>query len=1363
MSQPIDELTLDEKKALLRKRLESKNQLNEHYLPATPAQQALWTFTQLNPDSLAYHLKFTAHVNPAFPPELLEKALAILLSRHCALNSRFLYQNKQLFNVFDPQLHLCFTHSQIMPDEVEERILNDYKKPFLLEQGGLIRAYLYSLETNKQIILLVVHHIILDGVSMLRLIGELGEVINALQHQQANLLEPLSIDYRHYLRYQARFMESTEYLESERYWMNHLHQTSQTLNLPYSHKRERTPEYQGETYALYLNQDKGLALKKMAAQSQVTLYALLMGIYQLLLAAICNDKTILSATPVMGRDREEFLSLLGYFANMVVMKSTIDPSQSVLEFFSSIGNTLFEALQHQNYPFSTLINKLVVDRDLTSLPLVQAAFAFHQPLLSGSRLNIQLHSTDNEQFHWGTSVVTPCRIGPTAFYQFDLYLVAMEERKNEITLSFGYLTDVFDQETIKNIANHYVNLIDSILDDSTCRIEQLPAYAPFEDFKQYILSSYNNTYYPYRKTETSLEPLLKQTGETSQQITKTDRQAGEQDLFDDVSIVQMLLDVFLSRPESIAVIDSNGSYTFHELLLLSFGLAQQLCTLKREPGQAIGILVEKGVYQIISVLATLFSGHYFVPINIDTPSKRLDAILQTAAIDVLLSTAAIASHLSLEDVLILDVSQSLPVFNFHPISSPLASIIYVIFTSGTTGVPKGVVISQQSLLNTVLAINEKFKIGENDRVFALSDLSFDLAMYDVFGTLLAGACLVFPDQEAIREPQQWINAINQHQVTLWNSVPMLFSMLLTQATEPLPLKKVFLSGDWVSVDLVKRGHALCPQAQLVSLGGPTETTIWSIYYLIERDVDYDYIPYGFPLPNHRYYVLDGQGALCRENQSGELYAAGMGLALAYLNNEELTKQAFISHPIYGRLYRCGDLGLMTKQFGIRIRGRNDSQIKIGGYRIELDEVRHALEKSFSGRGVACDVLSLNETKKLIAYIEFPLSDSLEFYSIDEVQNHPVFGQEYRLLEHYLPPYMLPSHFIILNKLPLSSNGKLDKTSLPGFQLEQILPDQDLLTCSFEKRIAEIWKNTLHLKDHPLQRNSHFFALGGQSLNALEMILQVRAELSIEIDLKTIFHYPTLKIFCEQLRLRQFNQLYEAERLVVLRQAKKAAAIIVLVHPGTGTIDCYLGFLAQFAEEFTIVALQFKQSSASNLNELAREYVQELLAAFPDNQVHLLGYSLGAHIAFEMAKIMQENKRPCQDLALVDALPIREGESIYSDYDEQALKSVIIQDFGISEEQLPLYVQYINERKNLLESLCQNYLTEGRLICPVAVFKARNSFLQHSGIERSTYLHWSENSSAPLMQYDCDGTHMTILSESNISSFLLNYNQFLLGR
>lgn len=1315
-----DALSIESKRELLRDRLLTRVVKDEFDLPASSGQKALWAFAISHPESSAYHLKFTATIQPKIQLAVLENAIKKIIRRHSVLRSNYIFKGDKLVYKENHDFQFTLTNREIADNDLDSCILTDFVKPFNLQNDTLIRGYLYSTPSNQQVLLIVVHHIVADGLSLLIMLKEIGLILGLNRHNKVTELPQLKYDYKHYLRYHNNEIYKNKYQTCKSYWLNLLGDTNGRLSLPYDRTRIHSPSHEGGVTTTILDAKDVAELKSFAIRHHLTLHGLLLAVFQILLSSISGDKTVLCATPTHGRSKQEFLSLVGYFANMVVIRSDILSNDSLLSVLLKVKESLHAAIKHQSYPFSHLIADLDVQRDQSSLPLVQAAFAFHQPLASSEGMYIAESQSENGSMKWAESSVLPFRIGPVSC-QFDLYLVVIESIDQTLNLSFEFMRDVFDLETIKEIKSHFVSILKAVVRNVDSSISSLEYYEPHRRFLNYIDNSYNQV----------IMPLV------------------------EYSLIDEILKSLHVNANHIAVTDGDREYTYQEIYELALGLAGEIRRVKSEQKIAIGIYLEKSVRQVVSVLAVLLSGNYFVPINIDTPNHRLQNIITTSDMELVITSELLAVNNSFDNVLTINAEYiDRNDANISCVSMP-DDLVYVIYTSGTTGNPKGVAISQKSLLNTVLSINKLLSVNKSDSVLAVSDLSFDLAMYDIFGMLLAGGRIVFCKKNDYKN-------LDKYHVTTWNSVPMLFSMLLSQSKTTLGLKRVMLSGDWISTDLVRQGHQQCPEAKIFSLGGPTETTIWSIHYPLQRHVEYDYIPYGFPLPNQRYYVLNEDLEICRENQVGDIYAAGVGLARCYLNNDELTSKYFILHPELGRLYKTGDLGCMTKEYGIRIRGRSDRQVKIGGYRIELEDVRLALEKSFMDREVTCDTIGSVESRQIVAFIVSDSSIRGKFQVIENVTQDPDLAEGYQKLKKLLPEYMLPKVYVYIDHLPVNANGKIAYNALPNLSNITQLQSSRRLRTEFEKCVASIWSRVLICKIDELFSNSHFFHLGGDSLKGVAIISLVEKELGIVSDIQTLFDTATLSAYSEKLKLIQIDTLYRSSQFITLSECKEVGPIIVAVHPSTGTIDCYLNFSKTMSEDYQVVAIQHKPSQASSIPDLAKEYVEYILMKFPNRAINLVGYSLGGHIAFEMAKVFEKNSIVLESLAIFDVPPITNSGDIFlkSNISDNFFVQILIEDYAISRDNVDTYISYINKRQAELLPICQNYTTNGLVACRIGYFNATEASPHVISRDENCLGCWDVYSTHSVSNYSVPGNHMSIFSENNVQSLSEIYRIFL---
>ncbi|MFE9122864.1 amino acid adenylation domain-containing protein [Streptomyces sp. NPDC007172] len=554
----------------------------------------------------------------------------------------------------------------------------------------------------------------------------------------------------------------------------------------------------------------------------------------------------------------------------------------------------------------------------------------------------------------------------------------------------------------------------------------------------------------------------------------------------------------VERPDATAVISADGTFTYGELDRRANQIARRLRALGLAPGELVAVVMHKGWQQIPAVLGVLRSGAAYLPVDAGLPRERVDQLIEAGRARAAITQPGGYLPAGVTGLVIdREPWQEIP---DQPVEAPATGpedLAYVIFTSGSTGRPKGVMISHRSALNTVEDIAGRFFVGPGDRVLGLSSLSFDLSVFDIFGVLGAGGALVLPAPEESRDPGRWAELAEGHRVTLWNTVPPLLELLTEHcerqgAAFPASMRAALLSGDWIPLTLPARIRALTPTPpQLISLGGATEAAIWSIWNPIGRiDPEWRSVPYGTPLRNQSFHVLDAELTDKPDHVTGELYIGGMGLAKGYWGDPERTAAQFIVHPATGeRLYRTGDLGRYLPDGTLELLGRDDFQVKIGGHRIELGEIEAVL----SGHpGVRTSVVVAKDAKRLTAYAVPEEGATLEN---EELRTH---------LAAKLPAYMVPAAVVVLDRLPTGANGKLDRKALPA--PEAVTRRHEAPATPAEEALARAWASVLPVE--AVGRHADFYALGGDSLLAVRAVAKA-AEQGLHLTLANFFAHPTL--------------------------------------------------------------------------------------------------------------------------------------------------------------------------------------------------------------------------------------------------------------
>ena len=572
----------------------------------------------------------------------------------------------------------------------------------------------------------------------------------------------------------------------------------------------------------------------------------------------------------------------------------------------------------------------------------------------------------------------------------------------------------------------------------------------------------------------------------------------------------------VKQPGHLAVVSGPHRLTYEQVFRAASRLADQLKKAGAAPNRLIPVVMKKGWEQAVAVLAIQLAGAAYLPVDASWPEERRRYLFDVSEAAVALTQPDLASFLAWPDSLsVISVEESLweqpaptsPVA-FEPVQTP-ADLAYVIFTSGSTGAPKGVMIDHQGALNTILDVNERFAVGPQDRVLALSSLSFDLSVYDIFGLLAAGGTIVFPIDDDKRDPRPWLQLISDERVTLWNTVPALMEMLVnTRGWEEScqSIRLALLSGDWIPVSLPERVWSGVPSLKLISLGGATEASIWSVLYPIESvHPDWASIPYGQAMKNQGLQVLDANLQPCPESVPGEIYISGIGLAKGYYKSDAITRERFLVHPETGlRLYRTGDLGRYLPSGDIEFLGREDLQVKINGFRIEINEIESALGKHPDVKACAIALLGQRGGAKRLAACVVG-SDSLDMDVLRQ------------FLAAHLPEYMVPHIWKQLPQLPLTSNGKVDRKALAEVAAPETVPEP-AADSDTEAQIKLIWARALNIDT--LSSKDGFLDLGGDSLSAIQVISDVAATLRSEVPLRMLFDNPDLKTFTEAVTVHQ---------------------------------------------------------------------------------------------------------------------------------------------------------------------------------------------------------------------------------------------------
>ena len=784
----------------------------------------------------------------------------------------------------------------------------------------------------------------------------------------------------------------------------------------------------------------------------------------------------------------------------------------------------------------------------------------------------------------------------------DICIIFSEDDQG-IDCSLLYNEAIFKESTVSGIANHYKNLLKSVINNRELKIGVLEMLSREE--KHSLIYTFNDTIVPYPKNKT---------------------------------IVDLFEEQVLKTPNGIALQQGGISISYAELNEKANCLANYLINAGVQPGDNIGLVVKRTVEMIVSMFAILKTGAAYVPIDPEYPEERQRYILNQSSVKRILIDD---EYLILQDI---PSEKFIRINNAEIISAVGAenlkldinssSLAYTIYTSGSTGKPKGVMIEHHSAVNLILWVNNTFSIGSKDRVLFITSMCFDLSVYDIFGMLSAGGSVVIANEDQVRDVFALQKILHDFQITFWDSVPTTMDYLLRVLEKDdttclqNSLRTVFLSGDWIPVDLPNRIKKYFSFASVISLGGATEGTVWSNYFtVITTDSAWKSIPYGKPISNNFFYILNEQMQPVPIGVTGELYIGGVGVARGYANDNEKTAYSFLPDPFNkkagGMMYRTGDLGRMLPDMNMEFCGRKDSQVKISGFRVELGEVETILTQSnMVHEGAVVAKNDNNGQKRLVGYVV-----AAENYSPNAIMEY---------LQSKLPDYMIPAVWIRIQNLPLNANGKIDRKALPDPVWDVDLKDDYKPPVNdLEKSIVHIWKEVLGIEKIGLTDN--FFSLGGHSLTAVQIIAKIENQVYKKIPLAVFFKYPTVERLAAKMLQPDIEDGWKS--LVHIKPSGSKMPLYIVHGEGLNVLN--FNDLATYidAEQplygLQALGLNGVQEPFNDIIAIAKHYVNEIMENDPDGPYAIGGYSFGGYVAVEMRKQFELLGKKVKMLALFD--------------------------------------------------------------------------------------------------------------------------------
>jgi amino acid adenylation domain-containing protein len=1046
----------------------------EKPIPLSFAQQRLWFIHQLNPTSAAYNMRHAVRLLGQLDAGTLERALVEIVNRHEILRTTFAVREGEPVQVISESMpvylrKLDFSHlSETEREEKTRRFtLDEVQRPFRLTEGPLMRPVLIRLSDDEHVLFVVLHHIVSDGWSTAILAEELSLFYEALVHDKQPSLSELPIQYADFAYWQRKCLQGETLDGLLAYWRNQLAGELPVLDLPTDRPRTAVQSLRGERQHKLLPPALLESLKSLGKRESVTLFMTLFAAFETLLYRYTGQEELIVGTPIANRNQVETERLIGFFINTLVLRTHLSGQSGFRELLRHVREVALGAYTHQDLPFEKLVEELQPQRNLDRMPLFQVMFMLQNvPLPRFEHADLRLSAM--EVYSGAT--------------EFDLVMNTIETEEG-LLASITYNSDLFDRATVERMLNHYEVLLEGVIAEPNQSLALLPIMTQPE--RRQLLEEWNDS----------------------------------QDYPQDKAIHVLFAEQVERHPTAPALSFAGQEMSYAALNKAANQLAHGLLQIGVSQGTPVAVLLDSGPLQIMTLLGILKVECHFVCLDPKYPESRLRMILSEVNPSCLITETAILNQIeplrreSSCRIVAVDDSdwfQTCP--NHNPICEVLpGDLAYIVFTSGSTGQPKGIVQTHESFCQFIEWQSRQFQIQPPRRIAQWAAITYDASYAEIFATLCYGATLCLASAEVKADPRAVVEWALRERLSLLQFVPSFCRQVLQVLEEenpasnqnPLPdLEFMLLAGEVLPVDLTQKWYALFPHSRpaLFNLYGPTESVLATYYNVSEADTRRPLIPVGRAIPGRHILILDQQKQLCPVGVKGEIYLRSKYLTAGYFQNPRETQEVFGQNPLhkeyYDRVYRTRDLGRWLPDGDVEFHGRIDHQVKIRGMRIELEEVEAVLSRHVFIKQCVVTVADKDLGQRLIAWI---------------VRSENVSPQELRgFMKEWLPDHMIPSAFVFLSELPLLPNGKVDRHAL-------LLSDTELVVAGaveyvapqtpLEISLAESWMGLLHLERVGIHDN--FFELGGHSLLATQALNKIRQLCDVELPVRSFFETPTI--------------------------------------------------------------------------------------------------------------------------------------------------------------------------------------------------------------------------------------------------------------
>ncbi|MGF7029414.1 amino acid adenylation domain-containing protein [Paenibacillus mucilaginosus] len=1035
--------------------------------PLTTGQKRLHLLRQFQGAELSYNMPAVLEAAGVLCPERLQDALRRLIARHETLRTRFVLSDAGPVQRIGREVNFTLARCDLegQGEEGIRNFIRSFIRPFDLEEAPLLRAALIRLGSERHLLLFDMHHAVSDGTSIGILMQELAQLY------EGEALQPPALQYKDYAVWQQRFMQSEAYREQEAYWLAQFRDPVPPLDLPLDRSRPLLRDFAGGRVHFALDRRLTQEVKRLAKRTDTTLFTLLLAAFGLLLGKLAGQEEVTVGTPVAGRRHADTQRMVGMFVNTLPLHLRPAGSQSFAGYLRQVKRTVLGALEHQDYPFEELVERVKPPRDISRNPLFDAMFV--------------LQNMDSPKLALGDVLLAPYPFEfPTA--KFDLTLTVMEQG-DVLSCHLEYAAALFSHDTAERWAGFYQELLGQITGSPGLELRR---FGLMRETDQELVSRL------FLKPD---EPIPAEAAQTLHGLIE--QQAGR-------------------TPDRTALVCGGERITYQELNRRADRLAARLRAKGVRRDEIVALLADRSIALVTGLLAVNKAGAAYLPLDPDYPEERIRLMLEDSGCRLAVTRDAhFGQGMQCIEVVQLDPEEppsgtETDAAQTPPEGAPVRpeDLAYVIYTSGSSGKPKGVMIEHRSVHNLLLGMTRDIPLAGLKTVLSLTTVSFDIFVLETLLPLMLGSTVVLASREEQLDTEALAELCLREEVQLLQATPSRLRMLLGSSRMSAALaamKCVLVGGEPLDEPLLRQLREAAP-ARLFNMYGPTETTVWSTVQEITSETR---ITIGRPIVSTRVYILDAEGRLQPPGVPGELCIAGMGVARGYLNRRELTEERFLPEPAAGagdaegtkgsRMYRTGDRARYLPDGTIEYLGRLDDQLKIRGYRVEPGEIAAVLAGHPQiSAAVVTDAMDANGSGAyLAAYYEAPSE-------LSPAELREFAGRQ-------LPAYMIPSYFVRMDRLPMTPSGKVDRRALPKPEARRVQGLHDTVPRSEAERVLSgLWKEVLGLA--VVGRHDNFFELGGHSLHAAQLVETIRKRHDQPLTLTDFFMYPTVASLAKRL-------------------------------------------------------------------------------------------------------------------------------------------------------------------------------------------------------------------------------------------------------